>query len=192
MTSRELPVWLTPITLDGWPTSVMQLAEGVACSLGVPSAWRAAASDAGGEVRWHGSSIAESLHIVHITSADPAVSVGDWSASLMAMTDAPFVTDARIEEIDVLELEPAALDVCEVTCARFELDDASALFGVAAITAPDRRLMRYYVVSGRRGTDAWNVTLTFDTACMPGTADDIVDRNDHVRAGATLGVLVFG
>jgi hypothetical protein len=75
---------------------------------------------------------------------------------------------------------------------RAKLDEAHGYQGLARLQTEPRRIARLYLLLARRGTFAWKVTLTFESACLPGMPEALVYSNDHVRAGAVLGDMRFG
>lgn len=59
------------------------------------------------------------------------------------------------------------------------------------VSATPTEFEHVYIVMARRANFAWKVTLSFESACLPGVPESVVASNDHVRAGATFGSLRF-
>jgi hypothetical protein len=66
--------------------------------------------------------------------------------------------------------------------------------GVANYKALDPRstLGRIYVLLVRKGRLAWQIALCFRTACFRGVPEEMLNSNDHNRAGAVLETLRLG
>ena len=78
--------------------------------------------------------------------------------------------------------------------ARMNVDEAHGYMGVANYKALDPRstLGRIYVLLVRKGRLAWQIALCFRTACFRGVPEEMLNSNDHNRAGAVLGTLRLG
>lgn len=106
----------------------------------------------------------------------------------MALCWMPIVLD--------LETQPIMVPRSWVTFGRFaslmtslNLDDAVWFMGVARYEVESVLFGRMYVLVMRRRRFVWKAALSFMTACLPGTTEAMLERNDHVRAGAILGYL---
>jgi hypothetical protein len=53
-------------------------------------------------------------------------------------------------------------------------------------------LRRVYVAAFRKETFAWLITLVIETAALPGMPQQVIEVNDHVRAGASYGHVQLG
>lgn len=189
--------WLEPeaAEIDGWPVRGVEL-PAVGVAVAVPQAWSAPATTdepPATMARITGALPGEGLVVARIGNATSGRDIGDWLQLPMSATGGlDPQTMATKGTSEVLQWQRS--DTGELA-ARFGTDELVAHDGLAKYLAdPDDppELVHSYVVLARRGDTAWKVALTLSSACLPGTPDDVVDANDHVRARACLGRLRFG
>ncbi len=76
-----------------------------------------------------------------------------------------------------------------------DVDEQLARSGMLRFTADGEdqpELLHCYVLLARRGDAAWKVAVALASAVPPGAPDDVVERNDHVRARALFDAVALG
>jgi hypothetical protein len=189
----ELPVWLKDCTLRNWPTKPIKSAT-LRYSLRIPEQWSADKTVSGVESLtthlYHGNvgCDAEWLIISFMENVDEHNDMTNWVGGMMAFTGFPVLCDSKVKP----KLLPGSwqyMGHMPSLTLRLKADETHAYMGVARFEASRPMLGRIYLVLARKGTFAWNVALSFQTACMPGTSEERLNSNDHNRAGAILGTL---
>lgn len=194
----DLPAWFQPVRLDGWPTRVIESA-GLRYALPIHQTWQAIhtgeakdndASSPYADEQYRGGNLSDGLSVQFTTEADPAAPLEAWAEVSYNLRGHALETVPSEAEVQTLELVDYGSD--EDAVAAWGVDDVQSLVGLARILKPDPALARFYIVLARRDRWAWKFNLSFMSACLPGTADEVVRRNDHVRAGASFGFLKLG
>lgn len=190
--SPDLPAWVEGVAPAGWPVERV-LVDAVRAWVPVPRGWVPDPGVPGGggavcHAEWSGALLGEFLAVDLLLAAEPSVALTEWPSSRLALTGVPFAVDSRILGVEILEMDRVD-DASGRLAARVGAQEALALTGLAMVSEPEQTLVRWYELVARSGTDAWDVTLSFASACLPGSPDDLVIRNDHVRAAATFGGL---
>jgi hypothetical protein len=73
--------------------------------------------------------------------------------------------------------------------SRMQADETHCFMGTATYQRSFVMMGRMYVLLVRRGKIAWKIVLSFMTACFDSMPEEIINSNDHMRAGAKLGEL---
>jgi len=192
--TRTAPPWLEPVELEAWPTRFVE-DEGVGAALLLPVGWRDDPEEQReGDVverSWAGALPGEGLSVAVLTPADAGRSIRTWVDAGVAMLGHPDLPALTGAERDIELLEFLCDGEGEPLTGRLAVDEAATYQGLLALDVAPPDLVRVYVVLARRGSVAWKIGLTLSTACPPGTDPDVVQANDHVRAGAVLGELRF-
>jgi len=133
----------------------------------------------------HGAGPEEGLLVQFMETADPGADIRAWAEAPLRLAGAPAASLALAGGD-----RPQLLEWREVPVppGRWEADELAAFEGLTRAST----LGRVYTVLARRGTLAWHVGLVLESACQPGSPDDVVERNDHVRAAAVIGALRLG
>jgi hypothetical protein len=118
--------------------------------------------------------------------ADPVADIRNWVEAMLHLTGFPIVTQAD-HRPTLLEWQDQG--ACPSLADRLQVEAAHVYQGVAWLPTTPPELSRIYLLLARRGSHAWKITLSLLSACPPGTAEDQIMINDHVRAGATFGTL---
>ncbi|KAH6974983.1 heterokaryon incompatibility protein-domain-containing protein [Ilyonectria sp. MPI-CAGE-AT-0026] len=192
----ELPVWLKDCTVEGWPTKPIKSAT-LRYSLRIPERWstdkevRGTASQT--EHVYHGGVGNDSDWLI-IGFQEDVNEYGDltgWVTMGMIVTGFPVLCGLETEP----ELLPGTwqyMGQIPNLGVKLKVDEVHGYMGVAKYKASPPMLGRVYVLLLRKGRFAWNIALSFRTACLPGTSGKMLDTNDHNRAGAILGTLKLG
>jgi hypothetical protein len=184
-----LPIWLQQAVLAAWPTQVAESVD-LRYRIGVPEAWEMAPTVEEGfneiEHRYTGALAAESVSVAFMAQADPAASLRDWLEATIAMTGKPLLSP----QMEMLEWVYAGGS--QAVVERLAVDEAHLYTGLGELDEAGRpTLARLYVVLARRDQYAWKIIVSFSSACPPGTEEEMIERNDHVRAGAIFGRLAL-
>ena len=123
--------------------------------------------------------------------ASATARITNWVDSIIAITGFPVVEMINDEQKPQLIewTEESALDII---AKQLKADEVYGYSGIARLQDDSSRLARIYILLVRRDKFAWKITLSFETACLPGMPAKLVDSNDHIRAGAILGELTLG
>jgi hypothetical protein len=182
------PRWIDPhAAAPDWPVELVRYLS-LGLSIGVPADWTLEPVT-GLEARiavYRGGGRAEHLAIQVVDDADPSRPVGHWMDAILALAALPapeLVTEeAHAELIELTDDGPAT-----EYARRLDADDGHLFHGLALVDGSPPELARLYVALLRRGTRAWRLSLSLASACPPGSPDELIDANDHVRAAATYG-----
>ncbi|GKZ64928.1 hypothetical protein AnigIFM50267_007084 [Aspergillus niger] len=189
----ELPVWLRDCTLQQWPTKPIKSAA-LRYALKLPERWDNSLTVRGTsyaiEHIYHGTPgiDAERLMIEFLENMNEHGDITKAVTVYMALTGMPVLYDL-VAQPKLLPGTWQYMGQLPSLITRLNADDACAYMGLASFQASFNLLGRIYVVVVRKGTFRWKITLSFQTACLPSMPEDIVNSNDHVRAGAILGSL---
>jgi hypothetical protein len=191
---QSLPVWLQPIELDQWQTIQIQ-PDGLDIQLRLHSDWELVKEIEARDIRvahethYRGKQEAEWCIIHYLPNANLDDSLKEWVESPIKMTGFPIVAmnDAFESPASVMEM---------THWGRFQA--YKELVGCDAMVAYDGFMRlppsiggvaHFYILVLRKETRAWKIELAFHSACLPSSDEDTLNRNDHVRAGASLGYI---
>jgi hypothetical protein len=192
----EPPTWLRPVELDGWPTRIVASAM-LRYELPVPKRWSESPDVESTSMNvshvFRGPSPAEWLIVTAMEdSRAPHSDLANWIETALHMTGFPVVEMHAALEPPPQLLEWTANGRPQELSRLLDVDDARFYLGLAQLAGTVPRIARLYALLARRGTFAWKIVLSFDSACLPGMPERLVETNDHVRAGATFGALRLG
>jgi hypothetical protein len=182
------PRWIDPdAAAPDWPVELFRYLN-LGLSIGVPADWtlEPPAGPEPGTAVHRGGARAEHLATQVVDDADPSRPVGDWMDAILALAGLPapeLVTEETHAELIELTDDGPAPDYAR----RLDADDGHLFHGLAVLDGSPPELARLYVALLRRGTRAWRLSLSLASACPPGSPDELIDANDHVRAAATYG-----
>lgn len=191
--SHTLPPWLEAAEPESWPTLPIEQPQ-AGYRLRLRQGWSTEpVISAAGPVVTHvyrGGYASEWLRLSHLTGAEPDTPLENWVDGLLAVAGLPVEPGLYPGQPELLawhnEGHPATV------AARLAVDEVALYQGVLGLwQAQPPEMARLYILLARRERRAWNVALSFMTACPPGTAAEKVARNDHRRAGATFDHLAF-
>lgn len=189
---EDLPAWLRPATLDGWPTQMI-VDTGVRVALPIRRQWSPSPlvqrSPVDLEHAYPGVYPSEWCIVNFMEHADPAQDIRTWLDAILQLTGFPVPRLAEPYPTSPALLAWESLGPCPAYAAHLDADEAHLYQGLAHLPDKPAEVARIYVVLLRSGTRAWKITLSFMSACLPGTPEEMVESNDHVRAGATFGYL---
>lgn len=176
--------------IDEWP--VRPVDTGIGVTVAVPPSWSAPRTSDEAMVRitrCSGSLPGEGLAVSRLDNVEADKDVTTWlelSMSVFGGLDPQTLADDGATEILQWRREPA-----DGLAESLAADEAAAFSGLATFTVDGERpeLIRSYVLLVRRGSTAWKIGLALSSACLPGTPDELVDANDHIRARAVFGGL---
>ncbi len=194
MSLKQLPVWVEPIQLNQWPTRWVE-SNSLDYGLPLPKRWRldttAFQSPVDGSDLYRGEFASELLAVHLMRQASPAYDLGTWVEAVLQMTGFPSPILAAAGGAETQLLDWQAWGDAAALNQRLAVDETRLYMGLAMLGKKAPELARFYIVLARRRTLAWQVMVSFMSACLPGTAEEMVIANDHVRAGAILGGLRF-
>jgi hypothetical protein len=185
------PTWLEPVTLEDWPTHVVQSGD-LHYRIPLREGWSVdpETSQTPSEQThvYRGQLLSEVLSVSFLPKADPQSYLGNWVEAMI------FIDGFPIPAMQSAESKPELLEWNQVwggddLAVRLGADEIFLYQGMANIPGEPPDLSHFYIVLVRRGTQAWKVCLSFSSACPPGTPEEIVQDNDHIRAGAIFGYL---
>lgn len=191
MSAVALPAWLEPMTLPGWPVQPVESAA-LHVNLRLRAGWEGTPhvteTPTTVEGVFRGASAAELCTVAYMPTADLKANLRDWVEATVAIAGFPIPERMGGDEPPEL-VEWQYLGRCNPLEVRLGVDETHLYEGLGWLDADPPELARLYVLLARRGQAAWKIALSFLSACPPGAPEDRVYRNDHVRAGATLGYL---
>jgi hypothetical protein len=189
--SYQSPTWAKPVDLGAnWPTKIANN-PALCYSLPLPAGWARASQTEEtplySEDIYRGGYAAELAVISYMPQANPAHNIRNWVEGILVLTGFPvpaLVTDElpRLLEWGYEGTWPALAE-------HLGVDECHTYQGLAHLPGTESEVARFYILLARRGQQAWKVTLSFLSACLPGMPEEMVYENDHVRAGATFGTL---
>jgi hypothetical protein len=189
--------WLDPDpgALDGWAVRPIEL-DAVGLAAAVPAEWgEPVVHDEGRTVRAvvAGRIPGEGFVIVRLADATEDDDIVDWVQLPMSVSGGlDPETLAAAGSSDVLTWN---LHTFPALAERLAVDEAHAFSALSTVTPEGdgaRELVRSYVLLARRADVAWKIALTLSSACLPGTDEDAIDANDHIRARACLTSVKLG
>lgn len=189
-----MPVWVQPVELEEWPT---QLVENAALHYSLPLCidWNSTPQiqQTPMEIEniFAGELPGEWLRVSFMEKADPHSNLQNWADAFMRLTGFPVVWGSEAGERSPEILEWFYEGTCPPLTERLNCDETHLYQGVAKLPGKTPELAHLYVLLARRNNFAWKVSLSFFSACLPGTPEEIVSANDHARAGASFGYLHF-
>jgi hypothetical protein len=192
--SVEVPAWFEPASLEHWPTRLVE-SSALHYSLPLRQGWDSApqVSEAPLEIEhvFRGPAASDCLVIGFMDRADPAADIRNWVEAIITMTGFPLPSLQQVGGASPRLLEWETLGARPPLAQRLGVEEAYPYQGLAMLPGRPPELARFYILLARRETFAWKVSLSLYSACPPGTSEQIVVANDHVRAGATFGSLRF-
>jgi hypothetical protein len=188
------PAWMMPAEPDGWPTVIYE-SPALRYQIRVPRRWSAEPAVSATAQEFHhvfpGSAAASLLSVRFMEKAVPGHDMRLWVEATQAITGFPVLELAGGDQPPKL-LEWGYEGEFRAVAARLGLDEVHCWSGVAQVEHVSPSLRRLYTAACRKNTFAWLITLVFETAVPPGMPQQLVETNDHVRAGATFGHLRLG
>lgn len=186
----ELPRWMEKSDPQGWPTVPVESAT-LRYSLRIPKRWRSEPEVRGtsSEIEhiYSGPRVTEWLMVSFMDKANAESNMRNWVEGIIAMTGFPVA----------MKLDPRPqltkwdyLGKSQGIAKMLGVDEAHAYTGLATYQDSGGTVRgRLYLVMARRGSFAWKLALSIETACFDGVPPEMIYSQDHVRAGAILGEL---
>ncbi|RPI80270.1 MAG: hypothetical protein EHM41_23050 [Chloroflexi bacterium] len=190
---NQVPIWTEPTDLGKrWPVREVESPK-LSYHFALPSGWerqaQAAETQLYSEETYHGGAVSELASVSYMPQADPDGDIRNWVEGVLAVAGFPIPELAKGSPPELLEW--AYEGSWPALTGRLGVDECHTYQGLAYLPETEGEVARFYILLARRGQQAWKVTLSFLSACLPGTEDQEVYENDHVRAGATFGALKF-
>jgi len=187
----KAPIWTQPVNLGRrWPTQEVSNPD-LGYSMAMPKSWKRAPeldkTPSYVEETFHGLAASELASISFMGQADPAGNLRNWMEGTTALAGFPILALVKDPRPELLEwaYEGSWPDYAH----QLGVDECHSYQGLARLPGPDKELARMYILLARRGVHAWKIAFSILSACLPGTPEETVYRNDHVRAAATFGTL---
>ena len=185
-------MWVQPKKLENWPTKIIDNGK-LHCQLPVCEDWstnpQVTINDSEIEHCFYGKSLAECLMIKFMEQANPNNNICNWVDYSIAITGFPILSiQQRLERPPSL-LEWNYEGSYPYLTQKLAVDEVHLYQGLAKIFNPSTSMIRLYVLLARRDTFAWQIALSIYSACFPNTPKELVDSNDHFRAGSIFGNL---
>jgi len=182
----DIPTWCEPSSPEMWKTRPLK-DDAMRYSLAIPADWAEApqvrTTKLETEHQYTGRTPGENLFINLMPNADPQADITNWANAIIRIMGFPVVAMVGDPRPELLRWD--AVPAPSTLAEQWNVDELHLFEGMAKMPG----LIRIYMLLARRATTAWKITLTLDSACPPGTVPEIVERSDHVRAGATFGAL---
>jgi hypothetical protein len=179
----DLMTFTDPDPAGAWSVRTLDL-PALALRLPVPSAFEPAGPilDDGvqRELAIAGPSPAELLVVSYLPGSNATGDLGAWVDGLVALAGLPIPQLVGVADL-VSFGAPSGADeeaAAARVAARLGVDDVRRYHGVAALRAEPAVLLHIYVLTARRGADAWKIALALRS--------DLLD-DDHARASAVFG-----
>lgn len=193
---NQFPTWIRRVQREDWQTEVIYLPD-LLCSIPICRSWSMepdiTTTPMEIEKFFSGRSFGEGLIIKFMETADSEGNICNWVDGLTAMAGFPIASLQKTLDDTSLQLLQWSYDgICPSLTAKLGVEETHLYQGLASISKPIPTLLRLYTLLARQGNLAWQVNLSLSSACLPGTPEEVVDSNDHCRAGATFGELQLG
>lgn len=190
--SQTIPIWMQPTTLEDWPTQVMG-SSSLRYSLPICLRWCLKPSlnqtPMEQEHLFQGALPGELLTVSFMEQVNPNHDLRNWIQAFIQLTGLPilYLKDCIKPSPALIAWEPmgASLQLAK----QLQADDIFLFQGLAQLSEASPAFIRLYTLLVRRQTQAWKISLALRSACSPDMPKELVERNDHLRAGATLGHL---
>jgi len=189
----QLPKWLEKSDPAGWPTVPLKSAT-LRYSLRIPKRWKSEAEVSGtssevGHI-YYGPRSTEWLTISFMEKANATSDMRNWVDPILAMSGFPVAINLdpppRLARWTYLGKLPSV-------AKHLGVDEAHAYMGLAEYKDNGVTILgRLYMLMARRKNFAWKLALSIETACLDRAPPEMVDSQDHVRAGAIFGALRLG
>lgn len=189
---NSLPVWLQPIELDQWPTIQIQ-PDGFDIQLRLHRDWELVKEIEARDIRvaheahYRGKQEAEWCIIHYLPNAKPDDSMKEWVEAPIKITGFPIVAMNATFDTPASVIEMSYYGRFTPYKELVGCDAMVAYDGFIRLPASIGGGAHFYILVLRKGTQAWKIELAFHSACLPDSHEETLNRNDHVRAGATLG-----
>ena len=115
----------------------------------------------------------------------------NWVDAIVSMSGFPVPAMQHAADASLRLLEWQYQGNGQPLTERLAVDETHLYQGLAMLAAKPPELARIYILLARHGTLAWKDSLSLLSACPPGTPEEMIAANDHVRARATFGDLRF-
>ena len=138
------------------------------------------------EHRYAGLNRPDYLTINFMPNADPDADITNWLDAIVALVGYPMLAFARDSDLPQL-VAWQNLGQFPAVAGKLDVDQVWLYEGLIQLQAPPIEFGRLYFLLAQRETVAWKIGLSIFTACLPGTPDEMVYKNDHIRAAATFG-----
>ena len=192
--TEQVPVWAEPITLEGWPTYVVD-STALRYALPIREGWNPIpeVEELPMQVEhvYRGVYASEWLTVAFMEKADPSSNLRNWIDAVVRMVGFPILAMHQASDPPPELIEWQYVGAYPALSERLGVDETFLYHGAAKLPGRPPELARIYTLLARRGTMAWQVNLSFNSACPPGMPEEMIVSNDHVRAGATFGYLRF-
>ncbi|MBD1890545.1 hypothetical protein [Coleofasciculus sp. FACHB-SPT9] len=188
---QDFPIWTQAIKLEGWQTQVVE-SKALRYTVPLCQGWdtipQVSQTPLEVEHIYRGRYLSEWFTITFIENADPTADLRNLVEVILAATGFPLVSILPVNiQPKLLEWQPEGN--CTALSHRLGVHETYLYQGLALLPIKPIELSRFYILLVRRGMLVWKISLSFISACSPGTSEDIAIANDHVRAGATFGYL---
>ncbi|MBW4635576.1 MAG: hypothetical protein KME30_27945 [Iphinoe sp. HA4291-MV1] len=193
-TEDVIPVWMQPIELSGWPTQRIESTD-LHYWLLIPANWNPNPHISQNPLQiehyFQGIHPAELVTIGFMDKAEPNSDMRNWVDAFLKLTGFPILPMFQVNGSPPQLMEWQYEGNFPALSDRFNVDETHLYQGLAQFPNHPSDLARLYILLARRGSFAWKVSVSILSACFPGTLEDTIATNDHVRAGAILGYLRF-
>ena len=188
----ELPLWIQPVELKDWETKIIESSD-LGYKIPLPSGWENTPqinkTSFETEHRFSGNAPRELLSISFIEKANPNDNICNWVEAILNITKFPILAWQSIDNNPPILLEWNRIGACRYLEGKLAVDETYLYQGLAQFNDRIPNLYRFYIVLARRNNFAWKISLSLSSACLPGTPQEMIERNDSVRAGAIFGGL---
>jgi hypothetical protein len=191
---QEIPIWVQPIKGNDWQTQVIDNAQ-LKYILSVPSAWhispKVLSTHLDIEHFFQGNVLGEGLVIKFMQNANPKHNILNWVEAFVSLMGFPILSIRQTLEPLPQLIQWEYKGICPPLSERLKVDEIHLYEGLAQISESSPTLIRLYILLARRNTFAWQINLSISSACLPDAPKELVEINDHFRAGAIFGNLQF-
>lgn len=193
----HLPVWLQPIDLEQWKTVDIENKE-QNIKLRLHEDWQVSNTITPShkmmahEIHYRGKQDAEWGLLHYMPNANPDHDLKEWVEAAIKLTSFPILAMNVAFDSPARVMEMSNWGDYDTYMQHVGCEEMIAYDGIMQLPSSIGGIAHFYIVVMRHGTQAWKVELAFHSACLPGTHDETLNRNDHVRAGATFGYIKLG
>jgi len=191
---QSLPIWLQSIELDQWQTTERK-PDNLDIQLRLNRDWslvkeiEAKDTQIAHEAHYCGKHGAELCIIHYLPNANPDHKMKEWVEAPIRVTGFPIVAMNAAFENPASVMEMTHWGTFQAYKDLIGADAMVAYDGFMQLPPSIGGVAHFYILVLRKETRAWKIELAFNSACLPSSDEDTLNRNDHVRAGASLGYI---
>ncbi|MBT9315962.1 hypothetical protein [Leptothoe spongobia] len=185
------PIWMQSVTLEDWPTKVVTCSR-LKYRLPVCRHWSLSPqlneTSIEQEHIYSGPQPGELLTVSYMSRANADHDLSNWVNAFIQLTGLPSIHLMQLSTPSPRLVEWRSQPISPELQMQLAVDELQLYQGLVQLP---HTYLRLYTLLLRRQAAAWKVHLSLISACAPDAPEELVERNDHVRASASLGSLML-